>query len=76
MKYLVRNNKIEFCGNIKDIIEYILVTYEDNYYIQEYGNKLFKDYNKLKDTLQSLSLILTSKKPKTGKKINEIKKRY
>ena len=33
MQYLIRNNKVEYSGNKKEIIAYIMQAYEDDYFV-------------------------------------------
>lgn len=64
MKYLIRNNKIEFSGNKKDVIKYITEAYEDDYFVQEYHKIFNKDFSKFIYCLQNLGLVLSDNKPK------------
>lgn len=62
MRYLIRDGKIEFCGTISEIINYIKESYED-YYLGEYDKQLEKDFNKLNFVLQNLGLKMSERKP-------------
>lgn len=66
--YLIRKNKIEFTGTRKEIIAYILSQYEDDYFVQEYNEQLYKDNAKLKYVLDGLGLKLSNNSPKRKKK--------
>ena len=55
---IIRNGKIEFSGNKKEIIEYIRECYQDEYMVREYGNILNKDFNKLIYVLECIGLEL------------------
>lgn len=68
MKYLIRQGKVEYSGNKKEIISYLIQAYEDDYFIQEYGSKLYKDPDALQQTLKCLGLSLSDKIPKRKKK--------
>jgi hypothetical protein len=62
--YLIRDNLPEFTGTKKEIIDYILNSYYDDYYVQQYGNHLYKNNDALLQTLESLRLKITHKLPK------------
>lgn len=62
--YLIRDSKVEYTGTRKEIIEYLLAEYEDDYFIQEYNKQLFQDSSKLKYVLDGLQLRISSKLPK------------
>lgn len=68
MQYLIRNNKVEYSGNKKEIIAYIMQAYEDDYFVQEYSTKLYKDPNTLKQTLIGLGLSISNTIPKRKKR--------
>ena len=68
MQYLIRNNKVEYSGNKKEIIAYIMQAYEDDYFVQEYSTKLYKDSNALKQTLIGLGLSISNTIPKRKKR--------
>ena len=68
MQYLIRNNKVEYSGNKKEIIAYIMQAYEDDYFVQEYSTKLYKDANALKQTLIGLGLSISNTIPKRKKR--------
>ena len=55
---IIRNGKIEFSGNKKEIIEYIRECYQDEYMVREYSNILNKDFNKLIYVLECIGLEL------------------
>ena len=62
--YILRDGKVEFTGNKKEVINYIRECYEDDYFVHEYGNIFDKDWNKFKYTLEGLGLFLSNKKPR------------
>ena len=68
MQYLIRNNKVEYSGNKKEIIAYIMQAYEDDYFVQEYSTKLYKDPNDLKQNLIGLGLSISNTIPKRKKR--------
>ena len=70
MQYLIRNNKVEYSGNKKEIIAYIMQAYEDDYFVQEYSTNLYKDPNALKQTLIGLGLSISNTIPKRKKRSN------
>ena len=55
---IIRNGKVEFSGNKKEIIEYIRECYQDEYMVREYGKILNKDFNKLVYVLECIGLEL------------------
>lgn len=67
MKYLIRNNKVEFSGNKQDIIKYVTEAYEDDYFVQQYGKIFLKDFSKFMYCLDNLGLKLSDNKPKRRK---------
>lgn len=62
--YLVRNNLPEFSGTKKEIIKYLLDSYEDDYFIQKYGKQLYKNMEALQQVLDFLNLRITQKLPR------------
>ena len=64
MKYLVRNGKVEFSGSKKEIIDYILSAYEDDYFVQSYDKQLYHDNSILEEVLDGLCLQIWDKSPK------------
>ena len=60
--FLFRNNKIEFEGNYKELVEYLNIAYTDSYWVQEYGRILYKDKTKLYEVVENLGLYLTTRK--------------
>lgn len=64
MKYLVRNGKVEFSGSKKEIIDYILSAYEDDYFVQSYDKQLYHDNSVLEEVLDGLCLQIWDKAPK------------
>lgn len=55
---IIRNGKVEFSGNKKEVIEYIRECYQDEYMVREYGKILNKDFNKLIYVLECIGLEL------------------
>lgn len=55
---LLRKSLTEFSGTKKEIVNYLLYNYEDDYWIQEYGKTLLKDFSKLKFVVECLGLRL------------------
>ena len=69
--FLYRNNKIEFEGNYKELVEYLNTAYIDSYWMQEYGKLLLKDKAKLYEVIENLGFSLTTKKGRSSKnKVN------
>ena len=64
MKYLIRDGKIEFSGNKKQVIQYLRDAYSDEYWMEQYSSILDKDIDKLYHVVQCLGLQLLDKKPK------------
>lgn len=64
MKYLIRHGKVEYSGTKKEVVDYILSAYEDDYFVQTYNKQLYKDPSKLNKVLEGLNLYLTNKAPK------------
>jgi hypothetical protein len=64
MRYLIRDGKIEFSGNKKQLIEYVREAYADDYWVQEYGNIFDKDSEKFRYATECIGLHVTDKKPK------------
>ena len=64
MKYLIRDGKIEFSGNKKQVIQYLRDAYSDEYWIEQYSSILDKDIDKLYYVVQCLGLQLLDKKQK------------
>ena len=55
---ILRNGKVEFSGNKKEVIEYIRECYQDEYMVREYGKILNRDFNKLIYVLECIGLEL------------------
>ena len=50
MKYLIRNGKVEFLGNKKQIIAYVLEQYKKEYWVKENHKKFDIDLiNKIRN---------------------------
>jgi len=64
MKYLIRDGKVEFSGSIKDLINYIRESYQDEYMVEEYGNIFNKDYDKFSFVVECLGMYLSDRKPR------------
>ncbi len=63
MKYLIRNGKVEFLGNKKQIIAYVLEQYKKEYWVKENHKKFDIDFGSFKFTLETLGLELADKMP-------------
>lgn len=61
MKYLLRNNKVEYSGSKKQLIEYIKEKYLEEYWVREYGKYFDTDFGKFKFTIETLGLQLSDK---------------
>ena len=64
MKYLIREGKIEFSGNKKQVIQYLRDAYSDEYWMEQYSSVLDKDIDKLYYVIECLGLQLLDRKPK------------
>lgn len=64
MKYLIRDGKIEFSGNKKQVIQYLRDAYSDEYWMEQYSSILDKDTDKLYYVIECLGLQLLDRKPK------------
>ena len=64
MKYLLRDGKVEYSGTKQELIEYIREAYPDDYWVQEYGSILDKDYNKLRYVTECIGLHIVNTLPK------------
>lgn len=62
--YLIRDGKVEFEGNKKELLKYLKDAYSDEYFIQEYGKILDKDYEKFIYVLDCLGLSISTKQPR------------
>ena len=61
MKYLLRDNKVEFSGNKKQLIEYVKENYKDEYWVKEYSQKFDTDFGKFKFAIETIGLELSDK---------------
>ena len=61
MKYLLRNGKVEFSGDKKQLIQYIKEKYKDEYWVKEYGKMFDSDFGKFKFAIETLGLQLSDK---------------
>jgi len=61
MKYLIRNGKVEYSGNKKQLIEYVREKYSDEYWVREYGKFFDNDFGKFKFAVETLGLSLSDK---------------
>ena len=61
MKYLLRNKKVEFSGDKKQLIAYIKEHYKDEYWVREYGKFFDSDFGKFKFAIETLGLELSDK---------------
>lgn len=62
--FIIRDGKVEFSGNKKEVINYIKQCYADEYWIIEHGNKFEKDWQLFKDCLFNMNLYVSNSKPK------------
>lgn len=74
MKYLIRDGKIEFSGNKKDVIIYLKEAYQDEYAIEQYGKILDKDLDKLYYVVECLGMNLLDRKPNDSRKKSKQKR--
>ena len=65
MKYLLRNGKVEFSGDKKQLIQYIKETYPNEYWVREYGKLFETDFGKFKFAIETLGLELSDKMSNT-----------
>jgi hypothetical protein len=61
MKYLLRNKKVEFSGDKKQLIAYIKEHYKEEYWVREYGKFFETDFGKFKFAIETLGLELSDK---------------
>lgn len=61
MKYLLKNGKVEFSGDKKQLIQYIKENYKDEYWVKEYGKLFDKDFGKFKFAIETIGLQLSDK---------------
>ena len=61
MKYLLRQGKVEYSGNKKQLIEYVREKYSDEYWVKEYGKFFDNDFGKFKFAVETLGLSLSDK---------------
>ncbi len=61
MKYLIRNNKVEYSGTQRDLITYIVENYPDDYWVQEYSYCFYKDPGKFKYCIECLGFRISGK---------------
>ena len=61
MKYLLRNGKVEFSGDKKQLIQYIKEKYKDEYWVKEYGKMFDSDFGKFKFAIETLGLQISDK---------------
>ena len=61
MKYLLRNGKVEFSGDKKQLIQYVIENYKDEYWVKEYGKFFETDFGKFKFAIETLGLQLSDK---------------
>jgi hypothetical protein len=61
MKYLIRNNKVEYSGNKKQLIAYVREKYSDEYWVREYGKFFEDDFGKFKFAIETIGLQLSDK---------------
>ncbi|MBQ9245712.1 hypothetical protein IJ182_05540 [bacterium] len=61
MKYLLRNKKVEFSGDKKQLIAYVKEHYKEEYWVREYAKFFDSDFGKFKFAIETLGLELTDK---------------
>ena len=61
MKYLLRNKKVEYSGDKKQLIAYVKEHYADEYWVKEYGKFFDTDFGKFKFAIECLGLELSDK---------------
>ncbi len=61
MKYLLRNKKVEFSGDKKQLITYVKENYKEEYWVREYGKFFETDFGKFKFAIETLGLELSDK---------------
>lgn len=61
MKYLLRNKKVEYSGDKKQLISYVKEHYADEYWVKEYGKFFDTDFGKFKFAIEYIGLELSDK---------------
>ena len=61
MKYLLRNGKVEYSGNKKQLIDYVKNKYKDDLWVRQNLKKIDNDFGCFKFTLAMLGLELSDK---------------
>ena len=61
MKYLIRDNKVEYSGSKKQLITYVREKYPDEYWVLEYGKDFDNDFGKFKFAIETIGLQLSDK---------------
>ena len=61
MKYLLKNGKVEFSGDKKQLIKYIKENYKEEYWVKEYGKFFDSDFGKFKFAIETLGFQLSDK---------------
>ena len=61
MKYLLRNGKVEYSGDKKQLIAYVKEHYAEEYWVKEYGKLFDTDFGKFKFAIECLGLELSDK---------------
>ena len=61
MKYLLRNGKVEFSGDKKQLVKYIKENYKEEYWVKEYGKFFETDFGKFKFAIETIGLQLSDK---------------
>lgn len=61
MRYLLRDGKIEYTGNKRELIEYVRESYADEYWVQEYGKVFDKDFEKFKFATECIGLTIADR---------------
>ena len=61
MKYLLKNGKVEFSGDKKQLIKYIKENYPNEYWVKEYAKFFETDFGKFKFAIEAIGLQLSDK---------------
>lgn len=61
MKYLLKNDKLQYMGNKKQIIEFVKNKYSSDFFVQEYAKFFDTDYGKFKFALECMGLEISDK---------------
>ncbi len=73
MKYLLRDKKVEYSGDKKQLIAYIKEKYKDDFWVKENSKNFDTDFGSFKFTIECLGLELSDKM--TNSEYNKLHKR-